>query len=128
MRSSRVPRLLLAEADDILARTSFFGVSVPISMRAEQHGSRSPATSDQERKDYPIYEGDFFGNLFVDKHFLPALARRKGDQARPARLTHAAIVDWAPLSRTTLSQETTCAHRPALIFGAPCSTDSLVIA
>lgn len=44
----------------LLAHVNAFGVSVPISVRAHHVVTSTP----QERRDYPVYEGTFFGQLF----------------------------------------------------------------
>jgi len=61
----------------ILARTNYFGVKVQISMRAEH--SPCPelnTTTDQERREFTLHEGDFFGNLFA---VTPVAAVALGD-------------------------------------------------
>jgi len=50
----------------ILARTNYFGVKVEISLRAEHSPYSSLQTTDQERQEFTLHEGDFFGNLFAD--------------------------------------------------------------
>jgi hypothetical protein len=44
----------------LLAHVNALGVSVPISVRAHGVVTSTP----QERRDYPVYEGSFFGQLF----------------------------------------------------------------
>ncbi len=50
----------------ILARTNYFGVEVQISLRADHSPFPALQTTDQERREYTLHEGDFFGNLFAD--------------------------------------------------------------
>ncbi len=50
----------------ILARTNFFGVKVPISLRRPGSGFAFLEVSSEETRGFSIYEGDFFGNLFID--------------------------------------------------------------
>ena len=47
----------------LLARVNYYGVTVHISMRG---GSPALAITPEEGADYPLYEGAFWGNLFVD--------------------------------------------------------------
>ena len=49
----------------MLARVNYFGKKVQISMRADRPDSFFEL-SQEERRDYSIYEGGFFGNLFTD--------------------------------------------------------------
>jgi len=49
-----------------LARTNYFGVEVLISMRNTMTTFAALQTTPQEQREYSIYEGDFFGNLFSD--------------------------------------------------------------
>jgi len=49
-----------------LARTNYFGIEVLISMRNSMTTFAALQTTPQEQKEYSIYEGDFFGNLFSD--------------------------------------------------------------
>ena len=51
----------------MLARTNHFGHTVQISMRAEHSDLQSLQVSEEERNDFTIHEGDFWGNLFVDE-------------------------------------------------------------
>src|SRR5207244_324299 len=48
----------------ILARTNFFGIEVPISMRHPTNPALN--VSEQEAADFTLWEGDFFGNIFVE--------------------------------------------------------------
>lgn len=50
----------------ILARTNHFGVEVQISLRADHNPSSPLQITDQERQEFTLHEGDFFGNLFAD--------------------------------------------------------------
>ena len=50
----------------ILARTNYFGVEVQISLRADHSPFPALQTTDQERREYILHEGDFFGNLFTN--------------------------------------------------------------
>jgi hypothetical protein len=47
----------------LLARVNYYGVTVHISMRGD---SPALAITPEEGADYPLYEGAFWGNLFVD--------------------------------------------------------------
>jgi hypothetical protein len=47
----------------LLARVNYYGVTVHISMRGD---SPALAITPEEGTDYPLYEGAFWGNLFVD--------------------------------------------------------------
>ncbi|WP_216329366.1 hypothetical protein [Deinococcus aestuarii] len=49
----------------LLARTNFFGRSVPISMRASQPAPAFFRTTPEERAAFSLFEGGFFGNLFL---------------------------------------------------------------
>jgi len=50
----------------ILARTNYFGQHIRISMRADTHVSDALDTVPEEIRDYPLYEGGFFGNIFSE--------------------------------------------------------------
>ena len=50
----------------MLARTNFFGETVQISMRAEDSGFKRLKATAEEREEFSLYEGDFFGNLFSE--------------------------------------------------------------
>jgi hypothetical protein len=51
----------------ILARTNAFGISIPISMRATEPAPPTLQTSAAERKEFNLFEGAFFGNIFAEK-------------------------------------------------------------
>jgi hypothetical protein len=46
----------------LLAHVNAFGMPIPISLRAY----RVLSATDEERRDYPVYEGTFFGQIFED--------------------------------------------------------------
>ena len=50
----------------ILARTNYFGIKVRVSMQAKHSDFQSLQVSEEERDQFTIYEGDFWGNLFVN--------------------------------------------------------------
>jgi len=96
----------------ILARTNFFGVEVIISMRhpGTQGVEALPwlEISEQERTEFTLCEGDFFGNIFIDppvkcvavaprtpaEQAAPVLKWRLGTQIDP----DADLIDGKPLS------------------------------
>lgn len=49
----------------ILARINYYGLRVPISLRAPELGLDSLKPSEKEREKFAIHEGGFFGNLFA---------------------------------------------------------------
>ncbi len=49
----------------LYARTNHFGVSIQISMRAEGPDNPHLIATTQEKEEYAIFEGGFFGNLFA---------------------------------------------------------------
>ena len=49
----------------IFARTNYFGKSVNISLRASSPAPSALSASDEERRRFSLYEGAFFGNLFL---------------------------------------------------------------
>ncbi len=51
----------------ILGRTNYYGRKVQISMQAKQSPHKYLQTTSKEEKEFSIYEGDFFGNIFLDK-------------------------------------------------------------
>ena len=51
----------------LLARTNYFGKSIKISIRTREPSIRALRVSESERREYPLHEGGFFGNLFTDK-------------------------------------------------------------
>jgi len=57
----------------ILARTNYFGTKVEISMRAEHKKFESLHAEDQEKDEFTIYEGDFFGKVISSKICLPGI-------------------------------------------------------
>jgi hypothetical protein len=50
----------------ILARTNAFGVTVQISLRADQAPVEALDTSTEERAQFPLHEAGFFGNIFSE--------------------------------------------------------------
>jgi hypothetical protein len=69
----------------IFARTNYFGVPVQISMRSDAADAPESLRSDSsEQRDYPFFEGGFFGNLFLEK---PEAYVCTGDDS-PARMAH----------------------------------------
>ncbi len=51
----------------MLARTNYVGKHLQISMRATPPIVKTLESSPEEQKEFSIYEGSFFGNLFIDK-------------------------------------------------------------
>ena len=49
----------------IYARTNYFGQPIKISMRADNSNFPSLASDEEEQKEFSIFEGGFFGNLFT---------------------------------------------------------------
>ena len=93
----------------ILARTNFFGVQVQISTRHPSSGFVSLAAGDQELRDFTLYEGDFFGNVFAEQPVAcvavarrspeeqadPILQRRVGTEIDPGLVP----IDGKPITR-----------------------------
>jgi hypothetical protein len=48
----------------VLARTNYFGQPIQISLRSDKNKNPALAASPKELKDYTLYEGGFFGNIF----------------------------------------------------------------
>lgn len=93
----------------LLARTNYFGVEVQISLRADPSPSPALATTDEERREFTLHEGDFFGNLFADPPVAAvALGRATPEQRRDPvfqrRVCAAADPDAAPLNGQPLSR------------------------
>ncbi len=51
----------------ILARTNYFGQPIEISMRADNSNFSALQTTADEQKDFTIFEGGFFGNIFLEQ-------------------------------------------------------------
>ncbi|RZI43553.1 hypothetical protein EGT07_07175 [Herbaspirillum sp. HC18] len=52
----------------ILARTNYFGVPVQLSIRSDAGDVPASLSTDiDERRDYPFFEGGFFGNIFLEQ-------------------------------------------------------------
>ena len=93
----------------ILARTNYFGVEVQISMRHPATTITALQTTDQERKEFSLYEGDFFGNLFAEPPVAAvSRARRSKHEPRASVLKRRVCtevdsarpeIDGKPLSR-----------------------------
>lgn len=93
----------------MLARTNYFGVEVKISLRNENSPVAALQTTAEERADFTIYEGDFFGNLFADPPVAGvALGHRSPEQQSDPVLqlrvctaadTSLTPIDGHPLSR-----------------------------
>ncbi|HEY9034077.1 MAG TPA: hypothetical protein VIN71_09085 [Pseudomonadales bacterium] len=50
----------------VLARVNYFGTPVPINLRTHNDGNGfSISASEQQKQDFPYFEGGFFGNLFT---------------------------------------------------------------
>lgn len=80
--SDREQRLVSA---CIFARTNYFGVPVQISMRSDAPDAPESLRADSsERRDYPFFEGGFFGNLFLES---PEAYVCTGDDV-PGRVPH----------------------------------------
>ena len=93
----------------ILARTNYFGVEVPISMRADHSPYPALQTTDEERRQFTLHEGDFFGNLFADPPVAAvALGRATPEQRRDPvfqrRVCAAEDLNAAPLDGRKLSR------------------------
>ncbi|MDS4021844.1 MAG: hypothetical protein RKR03_15300 [Candidatus Competibacter sp.] len=93
----------------ILARTNYFGVEVKISLRADHGPHPALAITDDERREFTLHEGDFFGNLFVDPPVAAvALGRATPEQRRDPvfqrRVCTAEDPDAAPLNGKKLSR------------------------
>lgn len=72
----------------ILARTNYFGKKVRISMRNPHGPFEKLGINEEEAKDYTLYEGDFFGNIFGDpSSACVAVAPRTPEQASDPILT-----------------------------------------
>lgn len=93
----------------ILARTNAFGIEVQISLRADHSPYPALATTDEERREFTLHEGDFFGNLFAD---LPVAAvawghatpEQRHDPVFQLRVCTAEDPDAAPLNGKKLSR------------------------
>lgn len=93
----------------LLARTNYFGVEVQISLRADHSPYPALHTTDEERRQFTLHEGDFFGNLFADPPVAAvALGRATPEQRRDPvfqrRVCAAADPDAAPLNGQPLSR------------------------
>jgi hypothetical protein len=51
----------------LLAHVNYFGKSVPISLRVKSPDVPALAVSEQEQQTFSIFEGGFFGNLFLSE-------------------------------------------------------------
>lgn len=93
----------------LLARTNYFGVEVQISLRADHSPSPALQTTDEERHEFTLHEGDFFGNLFADPPVAAvALGRATPEQRRDPvfqlRVCAAEDPDAAPIDSQKLSR------------------------
>lgn len=93
----------------ILARTNYFGVEVQISMRVDHSPYPALATTDQERREFTLHEGDFFGNLFVAEPVAgvalgSATPEQRRDPVFQRRVCTAEDPNAAPLNGQKLSR------------------------
>jgi len=93
----------------ILARTNFFGKQVRISMRNPGSGIASLQTSEEERSEFSIHEGDFFGNLFAENPVACVAVGRRTPTEQADAILHVRVgteidpalgtIDGQPVSR-----------------------------
>lgn len=93
----------------ILARTNYFGVEGKISLRADHSPYPALATTDEERREFTLHEGDFFGNLFADPPVAAvawgrATPEQRHDPVFQLRVCTAEDPDAAPLNGRKLSR------------------------
>lgn len=89
----------------ILARTNHFGKSVRISMRARRQDYPALQASQQEKADYTLFEGGFFGNIFAEQPVGYVCSDDRG----PAKQADPVLVDRVC---TALSGERTATGAP----------------
>jgi len=93
----------------ILARTNHFGVEVQISLRADHGPYPALRTTEPERREFTLHEGDFFGNLFADTPVAAvAVGRATPEQRRDPvfqlRICAAEDPDATPVAGQKLSR------------------------